>query len=96
MKVIAKVIKHSLSIELKENFGLLISQKIDLKLKEYPQIKHLKINLSQTKFVDSEAIRFLYSLLKKGIDIELTQPPDILQEVLEVLELKEIFIPLVK
>ena len=49
------------------------------------------IDLTRSKIIDSEAIKFLYKLKKRGFKIKLKNVPEIYYEVLKVLELKDYF-----
>ncbi len=49
------------------------------------------IDLTKSKIIDSEAVKFLYKLKKTGFKIKLKNVPEIYYKVIEILELKEYF-----
>ncbi len=49
------------------------------------------IDLTKSKIIDSEAVKFLFKLKKRGFNIILKNVPEIYYEVLEILELKDYF-----
>lgn len=51
--------------------------------------KKLKLDLGRTKIIDSEAVIFLYKWLRDGKSLELVEPPDILFEILDLLEIRK-------
>lgn len=58
-----------------------------------PEITTLNIDLSQCRYVDSEAVIFLYRWQKSGNSLYLQDPPDILFEILETLDLTDTWNP---
>ncbi len=52
-------------------------------------------DMSDTKIIDTEAIKFLLELSKEK-NIEIENPPYVLFEILEVLQLKEFFLSKIK
>ncbi len=53
--------------------------------------KSVTIDLSQSRFVDSEGIKVLYRLLRAGKVVTLVNPPQIYFEVVRILSLNECF-----
>ena len=53
-------------------------------------VAHVRIDLSNAKIVDSEAVRLLYQLVVSGTRVTLVRPPEILSEVIDVLGLNEV------
>ncbi len=60
------------------------------KIIEKEEIKKVYIEFKCPKFVDTEGIRLLYSLWKKGFNITLKNPPDLFFEVVKILKLEEL------
>lgn len=52
-------------------------------------ISQLSIDLSNCKFIDSEGVIFMYRWQSSGKELELVNPPDILFEIIDLLELNE-------
>lgn len=53
------------------------------------EITDLKIDLSKCKFIDSEGVIFMYRWQHSGKGLELKNPPEILFEIIDLLELNE-------
>lgn len=53
-------------------------------------IKEIFLDFQCPKFVDSEGIKLLYTLWKKGFKITLKNPPDLFFEVVKILKLEEL------
>ena len=51
----------------------------------------LRIDLTRSKFLDSEAIRVLYKLYRGGCSITLVNPPRLYDEVIDILGLRDVF-----
>ncbi len=49
------------------------------------------IDLTKSKIIGSEAIKFLYKLKNKGYKLKLKNVPEVYYEVLKILELKDYF-----
>lgn len=67
------------------SFNLATKNMIESRLNE--RITELIIDLSECKFIDSEGVIFMYNWQKNGKSLELRYPPDILFEIIEILEL---------
>ena len=52
-------------------------------------IKKLEIDLSACDLIDSEGVIFMYQWQRDGQELELKNPPHILFEILDILELRE-------
>jgi anti-anti-sigma regulatory factor len=53
-------------------------------------VEHVRIDLSNAKIVDSEAVRLLYEFVSSGKRVTLVRPPPILNEVIDILGLNEV------
>ncbi len=81
--------KH-LKIKLNSDFNIVAVRKIENLLK-VEETEEIDIDLSESKIVDSEAIKFIYLKNKEGIRTTIHHPPEILYEALRILELQDIF-----
>ena len=81
---------NQLIIRLEEDFNYPVVKRME-NLVNLENIDSLVIDLTGSKLVDSEAVKFMYTLLKEEIDITLVNPPEILDKILDILELKEEF-----
>ena len=81
---------NQLIIRLEEDFNYPVVKRME-SLVNLENIDSLVIDLTGSKLVDSEAVKFMYTLLKEGIDITLVNPPEILDKILDILELKDEF-----
>ncbi len=78
--------KHEIFIEGDLNYA-----KVKQIHKEIPQDgKEIVIQFSCSKFVDSEGIKFLYSLYKEGKKIQIKNPPELFIEAVKILSLNEL------
>ena len=59
-------------------------------LQKVESFENLIIDLSRSKIVDSEGVKFLYFSLKEGINITLINPPEIYSKILDILKLEEL------
>lgn len=82
--------ENQLIIKFNEDFNYPAVKKIE-GLLNLENIDKVVIDLTYSKLVDSEAVKFMYTLLKDGIDITLINPPEILDKILDILELKDEF-----
>jgi|SRR6056297_2720963 len=81
--------KDTLKVKVLNNFNLLTRNKIESRLTR--EIGKLEIDLSHCKLLDSEAIIFMYQWDKSGNKLNLINPPEILFEIIEILELRDIW-----
>ncbi len=81
----------TLKIKVLNYFNLLTRNKIENRLTK--EINILEIDFSSCKLLDSEAVIFMYRWEKSGKELTLINPPSIFFEILEILELKEIWQP---
>lgn len=81
--------KDTLKVKVLNNFNLLTRNKIESRLTK--EIEKLEIDLSNCRLLDSEAVIFMYQWDKSGKELNLINPPEILFEILEILELREIW-----
>jgi len=51
----------------------------------------VRIDMSRSKFLDSEAVRVLYKLYRDGCSITLVDPPRLYDEVVDILGLRDVF-----
>ncbi|NGP77546.1 hypothetical protein G3570_12935 [Balneolaceae bacterium YR4-1] len=81
--------KDTLKVTLLNNFDILTRYKIESRTTK--EIENLEIDFSNCKILDSEAVIFMYHWDKSGKTLKLINPPDILFEILEILELSDIW-----
>ncbi|SNZ09570.1 STAS domain-containing protein [Persephonella hydrogeniphila] len=79
---------ETIYIKLKSDFIYPTVKKIE-NLLNVESFENLVIDLSESKIVDSEAVKFLYSALKEGISITLVNPPEIYGKILKILQLDD-------
>lgn len=79
----------TLKVTLLNNFDILTRNKIESRATK--EIQKLEIDFSNCKILDSEAVIFMYHWHKSGKKLELINPPDILFEILDILELTDIW-----
>jgi len=77
-----------LTVKLLRDFNLYTAGRIERLAAEADIVE---IDLSRSKFVDSEAIRVLYGLITAGKRVTLINPPELFGAVVEVLGLKSFF-----
>ena len=77
----------TLKVKILNNFNLLTKNKIESRLTR--EIGELDIDLSNCKLLDSEAVIFMYHWNKSGKELHLINPPEILFEILKILELND-------
>lgn len=53
------------------------------------KVNRLEVDLGRCRFVDTEAVIFLFRWIRDGGELELVDPPPILYEILDLLELRE-------
>lgn len=79
---------NTLTVRMRRDFNLMAVRHIRYHLEDATS---LRIDLSRTRLVDTEAVMALYRLKMGGLTIRLLEPPTIFYEVLEVLELESAF-----
>ncbi len=57
----------------------------------HPGITRLRLDMSRSNRIDSEGVIFLHRWLQSGKELELIQPPPVLFEILDILELKDMW-----
>ena len=72
---------------LRRNFNYRVRKIIEGRISR--DTKKLILDLSRTRILDSEAVIFMFGWLKKGNRLELVGPPDILFEILDLLEIRK-------
>mgnify|MGYP000306500074 CR=1 FL=1 len=78
---------NKLEVKLNNAFNLTARNKLENRLPK--EITHLQIDLSDCRLVDSEGVIFMFEWQNTGNTLELINPPDILFEIIEILELRE-------
>lgn len=76
-----------LEIKIFGSFNLAAKNMIESRLGD--GITDLKIDLSDCRFIDSEGVIFMYNWQKSGKKLELKNPPNVLFEIIDILELTE-------
>ncbi len=77
-----------LTVKLLRDFNLYTASRIERLAADATEVE---IDLSRSKFVDSEAIRVLWGLVTAGKRVTLINPPELFGTVVEVLGLKSFF-----
>lgn len=77
-----------LNVRLMRDFNLYTAGRV-LRLSE--GASRIEIDLTRSKFVDSEALRALYRMIHAGKHVTLINPPKLFGEVLDILELRVFF-----
>lgn len=67
------------------SFNLAAKNRLESRLSS--KITDLKLDLSECKFIDTEGVIFMYNWQQSGKELKLKHPPDILFEILDLLEL---------
>lgn len=83
-----KKTKYSLQVTLPGDFNLRAVRQIKSELNERNE---LEVDLQQSRFVNTEAIRFLHTLITEGKQVKLKNPPRIFFEVLRILGLHQVW-----
>jgi anti-anti-sigma regulatory factor len=78
----------TLNVRPRRDFNLMAVRHLKYHLEDATQVR---IDLSRARLVDTEAVMALFRLQQEGIQFRLVNPPDIFFEVLEVLELDDVF-----
>ncbi len=78
-------VNGKLKVQLLGSFNLLRVKNLE---KLYRNCKELEIDLSRSRFVDTEAVAFLYRLKLEKFPFRLVNPPEVLNELLKVLNVK--------
>ena len=77
-----------LTVALQRDFNLFTAARIEALAQDCAQVR---IDMSASKIVDSEAVGALYRLVRAGKAVHLVDPPPLFFEVLEVLGLADHF-----
>lgn len=78
-----------LKITVHGDFNLRTKKMIESRLS--PAIDEMVINLINCERIDSEGVVFLHRWLQKGYELQLIEPPAILFEILEILNLDSLW-----
>ena len=78
---------RNLSVCLIRDFNLLAARKIEKLAKD---VRTVSIDLKNSRFVDSEAIKVLYKWIKEGKKVKLRNPPELFFDVIAVLGLDQL------
>ena len=76
-----------LVIKVQGAFNLRAKNMIESRLR--PETNTLRIDLKESKFIDSEGVIFLHRWQTAGNKLQLLHPPDLFVEILEILELDD-------
>jgi anti-anti-sigma regulatory factor len=77
-----------LSIRLLRDLNLYSATRIQRLARDATEVR---IDLTRSKFIDSEAVRVLYELHRDGRVITLVNPPRLYDEVVNILGLRDVF-----
>jgi ABC-type transporter Mla MlaB component len=69
------------------SFNLAAKNRLESRLSS--EITELKLDLSECRFIDTEGVIFMYNWQQSGKKITLSNPPEILFEIIDFLELTE-------
>ncbi len=78
---------QTLFVKLKSDLTYPSAKKLET-LVNVEDIESLVIDLTEAKIVDSEGIRFIYTVMKEGVQITLVNPPYIFDKIVDILKLK--------
>ncbi len=78
---------QTLFVKLKSDFTYPAVKKLET-LINVEDFENLVIDLTEAKIVDSEGIRFIYSVMKEGVKVSLVNPPYVFGKIVDVLKLK--------
>lgn len=78
----------TLTVHLQRDFNLLTARHLRQIVHEET---HVRVDLSRARLVDTEALYALYELQSKDMHITLIDPPELYHEVVEVLDLQDVF-----
>jgi len=78
----------TLKVRLSGNFNLQRVREVERLLEG---VERVEIDLSASRFVDTEAVAFLYRLKRSGKEVILKNPPEILYKLLSVLRISPFF-----
>ena len=81
----------TLNIKMQGGFNLWIKNMILNHINKNTNL--LKIDLTECKIIDSEGIIFLHQWQQEGKELQLTNPPEVFFELLEILELDDSWQP---
>lgn len=73
--------------KVKGSFNLAAKNRLESRLSS--EITGLKLDLCECRFIDTEGVIFMYNWQHSGNKLQLTHPPDILFEIIDLLELTE-------
>ena len=77
----------TLEVQVNAPFNLQVRDMIESRLGD--EVESLNIDLSNCQFLDSEAVIFMFQWQRAGKKLQLANPPALLFEILEILELSE-------
>lgn len=78
----------TLTVRLRRDFNLLTARHLR---QIVHGARHVRIDLSRARLVDTEALYALYELQSSDVQITLIDPPDLFHDVVEVLDLEDVF-----
>lgn len=77
----------ALEVKVLGTFNLASKNMLESRLSN--DVTALKIDFTECRFIDSEGVIFMYLWQQSGNKLELINPPDILFEIIGILELEE-------
>ena len=78
---------QTLFVKLKSDLTYPAVKKLEA-LVNVEDLENLVIDLTESKIVDSEGIRFIYTVMKEGVQVTLINPPYIFDKIIDILKLK--------
>lgn len=78
----------TVTVRFRRDFNLLTARH----LRQVAQgAEHVRIDLSHARIVDTEALAALWHLQDDGMHVTLYDPPDLFHEVVDILDLEDVF-----
>ena len=74
-------------LKIEQNLNLVTARYVE-RLAE--DARHVCLDLSEARIVDSEGVIMLYRLVKAGKNLHIRKPPKILEEIIQILSLGEV------
>jgi ABC-type transporter Mla MlaB component len=78
---------NTLNVTLKRDFNLYVRQQLDQMVRE--DDRHLILNLSACKLIDSEGVIFLHRWMAAGKTVQIIDPPPLLRRIVTELKIDQ-------
>ncbi len=80
---------NQLYVKLDSDFNYPSVKKIE-ELISIEEAKNITIDCSYSKIADTEAVKFVYLLLKSGVNITIVNPPEVFYKIIKILNLEDV------